>query len=373
MFDFSAGRGQRTESFRFRLLEGASLRPLGEIHPVQDSVPSLSHNAAGNSVTRTISIALGEADSERINFTSDRVEVDAVIGGDTFRLGHYLFSDNVHQDFWDGSATAVKSLESAELADQMTIVDTELETAFTAVNEAPRDAVERLLAQVDIRGVVEDSSLQISNSWTAGTSRKQVLDAIAELGGYLAPWFDNSGTFRCIRQFDPEAGSANFDFDAQQTVIADSVTRSDSLSYTPNRIVIVNNGGISYDGNNEGVDPGPIMAFCDVPSTAPHSIMNLGFVRPEVIERQVNSQAQAQAVADLLCLTQTVVETVELSTSIDPRHDGWNTVQFQGQRWLEQGWSMQCAAGGTMQHTLQRSYPASPEVLSGTAGAITVG
>jgi hypothetical protein len=193
----------------------------------------------------------------------------------------------------------------------------------------------------------------------AGTSRKQVLEAIAELGGYLAPWFDHDGVFRMIRLFDPAEGDAERDFDADRNVIAESVTRaSDSLT-RPNRIIIVSNSAAATGGDGQAVDPGPMMAFCDVPSSAPHSMQRLGFVRPKVFERQVDSLAQAQAVADLLCLTQTVAETATCAT-----------VQFQGERWLEYSWSMQLEAGAEQQHDLQRSYPATPAVLTGVAGQI---
>lgn len=372
-FDFSQGRGQRSESFRFQRREGASRRPLGDLHPIEGA--QLSHSGT-KSIMRTLSFNLGEEDTAATDFASDRVDLSMLLGGQEWPLGRYLFTDATRQDFPGADAGEVRTLTSCQLTDQMAIVDTELETAFTSVLEPARAALERLLADLDIEILIEDSPQLISNSWTAGTSRKQVLEVIAELGGYLPPWFDRYGVLRAAQQFDPTAGTADFDLDQQQTVVAGSVASSDSTLYAPNRIVVVSNGGNAYGGDAtldnpvDPIDPGPMMAFCDVPSTAPHSIPNLGFVRPRVEEIQATSVAQAQAVADLRCLTQTVAEEIELSTAIDPRHDAWNTVQFQGRRWLEIGWSATLTAGGGMRHSMQRAYPASPEILSGTAGQL---
>lgn len=373
IFDFSNGRGQRTESFRFERREGSSLRPLGDIHPIQDATISQSGT---NSLTRTMSFDLGETDSAEVNFVSDRVDVSMLLGGETWKLGRYLFTDAVNQDYFDEDAGAVRTLTSCQLADQMTIVDTELEGAFVCVLEPPRSALERLLGDLGFDLLVEDSGQLISNSWMAGTSRKSVMESIAQLGGYLPPAFDSDGVLQIRLQFDPSTGTPDFDFDEQRNVIAESVTRSDSTIYAPNRIVVVSNGGNTYGGSAseknpvDPIDPGPMMAFCDVPSSAPHSIFNLGFVRPKIEEIQATSVAQCQAVADLQCLTQTVAEEVQLSTALDPRHQSWNTVKFQNNRWLETNWSMTLVAGGSMRHALQRSYPPSPEVPSGVVGQV---
>jgi hypothetical protein len=328
---------------------------------------------------RTLTLELGEAESAEVNFVSERLYVSMLVDGQTFPLGRFVYADAVQQDFPDEESGQVRSLTSCQLSDYMAIIGTDMETSFTSILEPARDAIERLLADLDIEMNIEDSAQLISNSWMAGTSRRSVLESIAELGGYLPPWFDHQGVLQVRQQFDPAFGVPDFDFDQQQNVFDDSVTRSDSTIYAPNRIVVVSNGGNTYGGSSDQknpvdpIDPGPLMAFCDVPSTAPHSTMNLGFVRAEVTEIQATSEAQCQAVADLLCLTQTVSEEVELSTALDPRHDGWNTVDFQEKRWLETGWSMQLTAGGEMRHSLQRSYPPSPEVLSGVVDQILAG
>lgn len=375
LFDFSGGLGQRSETFRFDRREGSSLRPLGTVAPL---LGATLNQSGYRSLQRTLSFNLDEEDSAQVNFVSDRIDLFMELGDQSWPLGRYLFTSATQQDYLDVASDEIRSLTACTLADQMSVVDVEMQTGFVAVLEPARASIERLLEDLPIEIQVEDSGYLLSNSWLAGTSRRSVLEAIAELSGYLPPWFDNNGVLQVRQQFDPTDGVAEFDLDQTQSVFRDSVTRVDSTIYAPNRIIVVSNGGNVYGGTSseknpvDPIDPGPLTAFCDVPSTAPHSAMNLGFIRPQVVEIQATSQAQCQAVADLLCLTQTAVEEIELSTAIDPRQDGWNTVQFQGKRWLQTNWSATLVAGGAMRHAMQRSYPPSPEVLSGTAGQVAV-
>jgi hypothetical protein len=372
---FATGRGQRSESYTFGRREGASGRPLGALAPLSGANLSLS---GSKSLSKSLSFQLGVEDAAAVAFASERVDVAMVLEGQTWPLGRYLYTDATRQDYAVPGTDEVRSIVSCQLSDFMAIIDTELETSFTAVLESPRHVLDRLLDGLPFDMMVEDSPYLISNSWMAGTSRRQVLETVAELGGYLPPWFDTANVLRLRRLFDPDEGVAAFDFDAQQTVVQGSVTGSNSTVYAPNRFVIVSNGGNTYGGSGslngaDAVDPGPMMAFCDVPSSAPHSIMNIGFVRARVEEMQATSVAQCQAVADLRCLTQTVAEFLDVSTTFDPRHGAWETVAFQGKRWLETSWSAQLTAGAEMRHSLQRAYPPSPEVLSGTVDQLLAG
>lgn len=366
-FGLAAGVGQRSEAFRFERYEGAAETPLGLLHPIRGASISQS---GGKSLSRTLSFDLGETASAEVDFAAERIRVALIAADRTWPLGEYRFTDHVDQDWPDPETDTVRTLTSCTLGDAMVVVDTELESAFTAEAEPARDTAERLLAPLGLPVAIEDSPHLVTNAWMAGTSRRQVLEAIAELGGYLPPWVDHEGVLRMRRLFDPAAGAADFDFDAAETVFAESVTRADDSLTRPNRVVVVSNAGAATGASGTAVEAGPVTAFCDVPSTAPHSIQRIGFVRPEVVEVQVDSAAQAQAVADVRCLRQTVAETLTCATALDPRHDGWATVEFQGLRWLEYGWSAQLEAGGEMTHQLQRSYMPTPVVLSGTAGQI---
>jgi hypothetical protein len=93
-----------------------------------------------------------------------------------------------------------------------------------------------------------------------------------------------------------------------------------------------------------------------VPNSAPHSIQNRGFVIADVINIQLTTRAQANAVARNIAVTQRIVERVELTTPPDPRHDSYDVVRWDGSLWLEVSWSMTLVEGGAMRHVLQRIF-----------------
>lgn len=362
VFDLTR-RGQRSESFEFELLEGSTLRPKGELHPLRDAAPTLTQQA-GASIKRSLTLPLAVEDAERL-LPSDRVAVWMHLGDDRYPLGQYLQTSDIRQDYADDvdDPASIRTLSALALDDQMVVINTEMELGFTARLENADDTIRRLLEPLGILVNIEGSDIHVSNSWTLGESRLSILEVLTEFGGYLAPWIDSTGALRAIRAFDPADRLADFDFDESSTVIRESITRSNSLLIAPNRIVVVGNAGSITGADGAEQDAPPLVAFADVPSTAPHSATNLGFVRPQVVEAQVTSLVQASTLAETLALTQTAVETVELSGALDPRHEAWQVVRFEGANWLELGWSMELVAGGAMQHSLQRVYPATPQVL----------
>lgn len=352
--DLVAGIGQRTESFAFRAVDGGSGRVLGEVHPSRGSTVTLDQSA-GAVITRALTLEFDEAESAAINPLSTRIEPYMLIGGREWPLGHYLFTDPVRQDYAEYDTDAgegVRSLMSSPMADRMAIVDTELEHAFTADGDAASDVLRELLGPLPVVAEIDDSASLIANTWAAGTPRTTVAGVVADLGGYLPPWFDHRGVFQARRRFEPALAVPDFDWDASPHVYRDSITRADALAYTPNRYVVIANGSTA--------EHAPVVAYADVPSTAPHSALNIGFVRPRVVEVQVTGLAQAQEYAQNMALQQTIAETIQVSGPPDPRYEAHQVVRFEGELWLHLAWSMELSAGGSMRHTLQRAYRPTP-------------
>jgi hypothetical protein len=127
-----------------------------------------------------------------------------------------------------------------------------------------------------------------------------------------------------------------------------SVVESDNLLNAPNRFLVISNSG--------DADAEPIVGQFDVPSSAPHSIDNRGFVILDTRDLQSASTSQAFAMARTLALTNTIVEQREIATPPDPRHDSYDVVHWDGENWLEVAWSMTLIEGGSMSHVLQKLY-----------------
>ncbi|OJF15384.1 hypothetical protein [Couchioplanes caeruleus] len=338
--------GQRPVTFRLELVDRLGVRR-GRLTPLRSSTPSLSHDTTATISRRVTGLTLGAGDSALIRPLTDRIDIAMVLGATPplmYPLGRYLIADAVSVHTTGGTTTALT------LYDPMFIVDQQLEAGFDAGGALVDTAVRRLLDGLPIGELVLDATEQNStNSWSAGTSRAAALLDLATVGGYVKPWFNHTGQLRMPRASEPAAQAPTIDLDHPRRVLRGSITRSPQMLSAPNRFVVVSNDPTS--------DAAPVIGTYDVPSSAPHSINQRGFIIPTVVEAQLPSQRHATVYARTLGIQQAVYEVVELSTPPDPRHDGYDVVRFDGQLWLETGWEMPLTAGGEMRHTLRRAYP----------------
>lgn len=349
--DLPAWVGQRSATYRFVLIDGPTGIIRGEIHPVRQSVPSLEHDT-GSTISRRVSgILLGAAESGLINPLRDRVKISMVAGdanGTEYPLGQYMVADDVTQQTTGGN------LRPLTLFDEMFIVDQKLPTGFAAGGDLVDQAITRLVAGLPIGDLVIDGTIFASNGgWSAGVSRGTALTDLASSGGYFKPWFNHANQLRVLHAFEPANQVPDIDLDTPPRVKRDSIGRTNDLPTAQNRFVVVS--------NSTDAATAPIVGTYDVPSSAPFSIAQRGFVLPEVQDAQVASAAQATAYARTLGLQSTVYERVTLTTPPDPRHDGYNVILFDGLLWLEIAWSLPLVEGGAMTHTLRRAYPTTGE------------
>ena len=359
-FDLRTSRGQRSASFRFKLINGVTNQPLRDLTPLRDSVPTLSHDAS-RTIPRTLDIALGPDDTANINTLNNRVLLYMIIDGVEWPLGRYMFVNNPRQKYSFGTTSSVS------LTDEMFIVDQTIETGFSALLATslsingfgdmvtPLEQIDqtarRLLAPLNITFSIENTPYSSIGAWPVGTSRARILGDMATDGDYFSPWINHYGVLKMIRTFDPNRVVPDFNFDDGNRIVYGSITESDNLLQAANRIIVVSNG-TSSDVNAKA----PIVGIYDVPPSAPHSFINRGFIIADVQTRQIESTQQAISVARTIGLSQTAFEFTELVTPPDPRHDSYDVIRWDNKLWLERSWSMELIEGGTMQHSLQRMY-----------------
>lgn len=336
--------GQRSTTWRFDIVDSVTgYRRV--IKPVISGSAGIRHDTR-STIKRSISgLTLTKSDTAVFNSITSRLEPVMLVGGLEFPVGRYVPSDWVRFPATSGTTS------NASFYDEGFIVDQQITNAFGANSpdgEVVSSMIRRFLASYPISFHIEGVIPEYTSlgSWGAGTRGGFILDQLALDGDYLAPWFDNTSTLRFIRSVEDELPS--FDFDDGARVLRGQVAESDNLINAPNRFVVVGNGAASLGE--------PVVGVADVPSSAPHSIANRGFVVPEVVNRQVISSAQAGAIAANLARTQTLVEQVELLTLLDPRHDSYDVIMWQEKRWVEIAWTLPFAADGNMNHTLRRSY-----------------
>ncbi len=350
LLDLAPWVGQRQASYRFDLANRVSGIHLGEIHPIRTA--SLSHDT-GRLIKRQLNLALGTDDAALVNPITDMITVTMVFsGGQEYPLGEYLFTDASYQRFTSGR------LGNLVLSDRMYIVDQQIEKAFTAQTSdraviyaqgtSIAICLDRLLRNLPVRWDIEATQFSSADTWSAGTMRGQIIEALALTGDYFSPWFGNDGIMHFIRAFNPATKIPDFDWDAGNEVLRPSIVESSNVLTAPNRFVVISNASASP---NQAV-----FGSADVPVNAPHSIENRGFVIPQVNDLQALTQAQCEAVAQNLVQRQTIFETTQLTTAPDPRHDSYNVIKWLDELWLELGWSMSLGEGKPMTHSLRKAY-----------------
>lgn len=355
LLDLASYIGQRQASFTFLLYDFVTGQILRELKPYRDATPVLSHDTSRGIMRQVSNLFFNSEDTAALNTISNRLKIQMVFPGrDPYDLGTYQFIDQTRIRSTGGLESA------ATMVDSMFVVDQQIPQTFQAgtyssdgtvvsfrqVSAAIADA----LIGVPVTFTAEPSPFYTIGVWSAGTARGSLINDLAVDGDYFAPWFDNTNIMRFIRSFDPSTKIPDFDYDTNHVIYRDSISFTDDLLTAPNQFIVISNGNVS-GGNSV-----PIVGTYNVPASAPHSITNRGFVVPSVIDWQVDTVAQANAIAFNLGQQQTVFERVTFTTAPDPRHDSYNVFRFEGVNWLEIAWSLPLIEGSEMTHVGRKTY-----------------
>lgn len=355
VLDQIPGQGQFTCSYRFLVYDFPTKTVVGEVYPVKGTVPSISHESE-RTITRQLSgMYFTPEDSALLDVIRHRIQVQMIILGRTpYALGTFMFIDNEGLLTTDGIASDVT------MVDEMFIVDQQIEQTYAAGTFAPDglvatfrqadDAIRDNLQGLPVTAQLEPTPFYSIGVWAAGSSRgSSVIRDLAVDGDYFSPWFSSANIMTFVRAFDPATRIPAFNYDYGYKVNRDSISFTNDLIQAPNRFVVISNGSVS-----DGVLP--VVGSYDIPSSAPHSIANRGFVIPEIIDWQVDYASQANAIAANLGQRQTIYERVEFTTSPDPRHESYDVFHFQGSNWLEISWELPLSAAGQMRHVGRKVY-----------------
>lgn len=343
LLDLDPWVGQRQASFRFDLINGVTEERLGQLTPIRTA--TLTHDTS-RTVKRQLELELGVSDSATINPITDRVLVFMVFAnGAEYPLGRYMWTDA------SNLVTTSGRLNSSVLNDEMFLVDQEITKAISNDGASAEFLLATILSDLEdvtINYTLEPSPFAVSGGWSIGSNRGQIMETIAVQGDYFSPWFDNVGTMRFIRTFDPATKVPDFDWDQGNKVIRSNILETSDILTAPNRFVVI---------GNSAIDPTvEVTAVADIPATAPHSIANRGFVIAHVEDLQLSDATQAAAVVNGIVNRMTVFQRVGISTAPDPRHDSYNVIRWDGGNWLELAWSMPLREGQAMSHLLRKAY-----------------
>jgi hypothetical protein len=341
LLDLDPWVGQRQCTFRFDRINGVTGEILSPLTPIRGA--TLTHDTT-RTIKRQLTMELGAYDSAQINVISDRILLFMVFpNGTEYPLGKYMFTDESDEVFTSGK------LAHAVLNDEMFLVDQQISKGIAGMGLDSVSVVKDIVSGLPITLIMEHSSFPVVGSWTVGTTRGSIFEAIAKVGDFFSPWFGNDTRMHWIRSFDPVDGRLpDFDFDAGNKVIRAGIVQTSDLITAPNKFIVISNTPADTSE--------PVVGVATVNPAAPHSIPNRGFEVPDVQSLQLVDGVQAVAVAQNLANRQTIFERVTLSTAPDPRHDAYNVIRWQGAMWLELAWSMALTEGGAMNHLLRKAY-----------------
>lgn len=332
--------------------------PLGELVVSSTEAPTIVNDTT-RSIRRNIPRVVipprprEDVDSTRfyaedLDTLSMSVKPRHVLGDGTVSpVGTFIWGDDSQVQWSSGSPRI------CALTDLCTNLDQPLETSVGfGVGASVLDAIEEVLDDENIStaGVDgTDATFGVAVGWAAGRDTTlTVLDGLCKNAGFLPPYYDNNGVLQC--RIAPNVATATPEFAygfGVGGVVPGSAVFSNDLLTAPNRYVVI--------GGNPDAE---LVGIFDVPDAAPNSFYNTGRIRRKSDTVQgISTQPQAdQAAAAAYASDISTYTWLSFDARIDPRHDTWNIVSYDGVNYREVGWTIHATPGGTMNHALRGTY-----------------
>jgi hypothetical protein len=343
-----SGTRTRTDRWRWEVTDLAADNVLGELHPSRDGAPRMT-NGGGGRLGRTLT-GLRLTPSEAADIDPVRTCLRPVLilaNGSEYPMGVFRWADTPEEHRSWGVST------EPSLVDRTTILDQETTRTYSW----PRGtlvtaALDRIIGEVlpDDQYVITPSPeiLHAPESHPIGSSRLSMISSLVDKLTYLPPHFVHTGVLLIRPTPDPNLAAPAVVYAPGSRVVAGTVTGGNTLLDTPNVYVV-------YDTSASGAG---IRGVYHVPDEAPHSRTNRGHLVPMTRAVQgLASYQQAQFLAAAMAVIDGRAYTERaFRAPIDPRHDQWTVVEYEGTRWLEQGWDAECSPTGTMGHLLRQVY-----------------
>jgi len=348
LVDYSTMKGtaQRSSTFLFEVMT-MDLLPIGILDVNLDRPPVLNNNI-NRTIKRSISnLTFPMHQAVDVDMLMDHIRVSMIHSDGVFPIGVFMFADPSVARSTGGDWV------DATLVDQGLMLDQAIEVGFAM---APGSLITPAIEERLMSRMIHDFEVEASGrttgsdwiSWPIGTTDLTIINDLCALLGFYSVYFDNAG--KGIARSVPNLAVTDPDFiyGLGTSVITDSIIESNDLLSAPNRYIVVNNG----------MSDAPVSGFWDVPDSAPHSFANRGMHVARVIDSQsVSDNEQAAAMAQALGQSDTsTYEWASFNTAINPLHDTFNVVQWDGKKYHEQEWSFTLQDGADQRHGLRRVY-----------------
>ena len=358
--------GQRSEGVRWDLCD-ANLNVLGVLMVSRLSTPRIS-----NDVTRDIyrtadglivpARPVGDDDgthyyAEDLNTLTMRVRPYWLLDtGDEYPLGVFLFADD-SESIW-----SYGSPRSLALIDENLILNQDLgESVAFSEGTSVQTAMQARAAALGFpaaRLAIDSTSATfgVPIAWAAGRdTERRVLDSLCQIAGFYPAYISNDGvlTMRNAPDALDDADPTYLYGFGVGAVIAGTIVASNDLLDAPNRYIAVDNSARDA----------PVVGIFDLPDAAPHSFANRGFriVRRVDVQGLTDTTSANAAAAAAYASESEQYSWLSFDTPPDPRHDTFDILSFDGDKFRQLAWTLECKPGGLMHHDCRGTY--------GTTGA----
>ncbi len=318
-----------------------SLDVLGVVYPERRDL-TIVNDSKATIMRRVDGVALTRSDYKSLNPAADLLRLIVEVDGRRRPLGAFYFTtddDPVGVDYGLGGP----------------MVDAGLVLSFDTTRSyslPPGGSIVSLIQDVVTdcgftRLAITDTGAYVYDPVTfpAGTTKRSILAKLADLGGYLPPYFDNDGTFvvRPVDNIDDDPTPLDY----TDTRIAKPVASANLLD-APNVYRVVNNGAPNAE----------VAALAYVDASAPWSREARGFDVVKTINQQgIKDYGSALRMAEALAARDAASYAGwEFDGPLDARHDTFSAVRLNDVVYREVYWSANLRAG-TMQHRLVRTMP----------------
>lgn len=342
--------GTRSAGFRFDLLDAADER-VGELDvDVTPGAPNISNNI-NRTIKRTMdALVLPPSSAADVNPLVHRVRPMMLLSnGSEHPLGVFLFADYTADEWSFGDIAHGTMTDKGLILDQPISKSSGYGAGVAIADALAAEFTAAGLTLFDIDPTIT-TVLGAPVAWPAGTSRAEVVNELCAKAGAYSAWFSNAGivTVRRVTDLATDTPELVYTPGPSSRIIQGSTTRTSALLDAPNRYIAID--GSATDS--------AIVGVFDVPASAPHSAAHRGFVVATVIRGDGYQNVAAATAAARAAYNQGGgdFEHLAFSGPPDPRHDTFQTVQFDGVNYREQEWSLSLSEGAEMIHRLRTSY-----------------
>lgn len=329
----------RADSFEFELIDVAGIH-LGYLDVGSDVAATMRFDTARTSFRTLSGVEVFRADLSQIDVEHERLKVTMILqNGARFPLGILMFGqDNRAPASWGTKFTP-------ELFDEVFLIDQDLDTTVSApIGASVYDLIIVLLAPFKYEILVDlpDVNVAAPLVFQVGSSRYAALKAAAGLLGCFAPYFDNEHRFRFKSARLSGDTTVDHTYRSGLRIIEEQMQLQNSSYKAPNRYIVANGDPVN-----------PVVGIYDLPPSAPHSAFSRDgriVTTSRTAQGLLTTEAARQAAYVDAITDRTSYGRITFAATADPRHDGFDTMDIIGTRYLETAWTLELVSGGLHTH-----------------------